>query len=96
MRINQLVQNQDTYQFNSKVVKTQENARPNDNSSPVSDIKFSPQGVKLAEQFQQDKRSVIYDQPSFNSSKAVQSYSAVQNETRRSEIQALIGVDLYA
>ncbi|AOT10616.1 hypothetical protein [Pseudoalteromonas luteoviolacea] len=96
MRINQVVQNQNTYQFNSKVVKTQENTRPNDQSSPVSDIKFSQQGIKLAEQFQQDKRSVIYDQPSFNASKAVQSYSAVQNENRRSEIQALIGVDLYA
>ncbi|MDK1287919.1 hypothetical protein [Pseudoalteromonas umbrosa] len=96
MRINQVVQNQDTYQFNSKVVKTQENARSNDITNPISDIKFSPQGIKLAEQFQQDKRSVIYDQPTFNSGKAVQAYSSVQNENRRSEIQSLIGVDIYA
>ncbi|MBQ4835133.1 MULTISPECIES: hypothetical protein [Pseudoalteromonas] len=96
MQINQVVQNRDTYQLRSQVLKTQNDSRPTENNQKVSDIKFSSQGVKLAEQFRQDKNSVIYDQPSFNSNKAVQAYSALQNDSRRSEIQSLIGVDIYA
>ncbi|TQF67388.1 hypothetical protein [Pseudoalteromonas luteoviolacea] len=95
MRINQLVQNQHTYQLDSKRIKNPTESRPNE-SKPVSEIKFSPQGILLAEQFQQSKRDVIYDQPDFNSNKALQAYSSVQNQNRRSEVQSLIGVDVYA
>ncbi|MBQ4810628.1 hypothetical protein A7985_09285 [Pseudoalteromonas luteoviolacea] len=95
MRINQLVQNQHTYQLDSKRVKNPIESRPAE-SKPTSEIKFSPEGLQLAERFQQDKRDVIYDQPDFNSNKALQAYSSVQNQVRRSEVQSLIGVDVYA
>ncbi|KZN69395.1 hypothetical protein [Pseudoalteromonas luteoviolacea] len=95
MRINQVVQNQHTYQLDLKAVKNAAESRPSTTNS-ASEIKFSQEGVKLAEQFQQNRRDVIYDQPDFNSSKALQSYSSVQNQLRRSEVQSLIGVDVYA
>ncbi|MCF2855979.1 hypothetical protein L1286_00720 [Pseudoalteromonas sp. SMS1] len=95
MRINQLVQNQHTYQLDSKRVASRDESRP-DESKLTNEIKFSPEGIKLAQQFQQSKRDVIYDQPDFNSNKALQAYSSVQNQVRRAEVQSLIGVDIYA
>ncbi|MCG7560020.1 MULTISPECIES: hypothetical protein [Pseudoalteromonas] len=95
MKINQLVQNQDTYQLRQSVVKP----AASDTQAPVQQaakLKYSDAGVALAQQYTDDKRDVIYDQPNFKTSVAIQSYSAIQNQERRSEVQSLLGVSIYA
>ncbi|MCO7187656.1 MULTISPECIES: hypothetical protein [unclassified Pseudoalteromonas] len=95
MKINQLVQNQDTYQLRQSVTKP----AASETQSPVqatTKLKFSDAGVALAQQYNEDKRAVIYDQPNYKTSVAIQSYSAIQNQDRRSEVQSLLGVSIYA
>ncbi|WP_125718125.1 hypothetical protein [Pseudoalteromonas rubra] len=95
MKINQLVQNQDTYQLRQSVAKPAA-SEPVTPPKPSAKLNFSDAGVALAQQYTADKRDVIYDQPSYKSSVAMQAYSAIQNQERRNEVQSLLGVSIYA
>ncbi|WP_052713162.1 hypothetical protein [Pseudoalteromonas rubra] len=95
MKINQLVQNQDTYQLRQSVAKPAA-SEPVTPAQPAAQLKFSEAGVALAQQYNADKRDVIYDQPSYKNSVAMQAYNAIQNQERRSEVQSLLGVSIYA
>ncbi|MCG7535415.1 hypothetical protein [Pseudoalteromonas sp. OOF1S-7] len=95
MKINQLVQNQDTYQLRQSVARPAA-SEPVTPPKPTAQLKFSDAGIALAQQYNAEKRDVIYDQPNYKTSIAMQAYSAIQNQERRSEVQSLLGVSIYA
>ncbi|WP_440056432.1 hypothetical protein ACSLBF_20175 (plasmid) [Pseudoalteromonas sp. T1lg65] len=97
MKLNSIVQQAGTYQL-KPVVKQADQATQTQLESPKreSTIRNSEQGVALAQQFQQQQRSTIYDQPNFKSSKAIGEYLAIATESRREELKSMIGVSVYA
>ncbi len=74
---------------------------PTEDASPQrasARLDVSDEGVILAKQLQRDSatRDTIYDQPSGNNARAIATYIEFANQTRREEVQSLLGVDLYA
>ncbi|CAM4184541.1 hypothetical protein [Pseudoalteromonas byunsanensis] len=97
MKTQLILQNQHTYQLKPAIKKAREQAesapKPADN---VSFVKTSERGIELAKKLQSEFTSTIYDQPDFKTSKAISTYMAINNQQRRSDIESLIGVNVYA
>jgi hypothetical protein len=88
--------NQFTYQLKPFVREKMNEQKDNNAAQSASFVNSSPDGIKLAQSFQTDKRSTIYDQPNFKTSLAINTYKEVNNQQRRDEVEALIGVNIYA
>ncbi|MBD1583927.1 hypothetical protein [Pseudoalteromonas sp. S16_S37] len=96
MKTQLIVQSQHTYQLKPAVKKV--NADQESAPQPAektSFIKSSEKGIELAKKLQSEFTSTIYDQPSFNNSKAISTYMAINNQERRAEVQSLIGVNVF-
>jgi hypothetical protein len=97
MKTQLIVRNQNTYQVKPQVKKVESERH----SAPAPQetanfVKSSSQGVELAKKLQNDFKSTIYDQPDYKTSKAIGTYMAINNQQRRSEVESLIGVSVYA
>ncbi|NOU50190.1 hypothetical protein HG263_06495 [Pseudoalteromonas sp. JBTF-M23] len=96
MKTQLIVQSQHTYQLKPAVKK----ANAEQTSAPQapenkSFIRSSEKGIELAKKLQSEFTSTIYDQPSYNNSKAISTYTAINNQERRAEVQSLIGVNVF-
>ncbi|WP_138597048.1 hypothetical protein [Pseudoalteromonas citrea] len=65
-------------------------------AQPSSRVNNSLSGIKLAQAFQEHSRSTIYDQPDFKTNVAINTYKEINNQERRADVEALIGVNIYA
>ncbi|MCF6434409.1 MULTISPECIES: hypothetical protein [Pseudoalteromonas] len=97
MKTQLILQNQHTYQLKPAIKKAREQAESVPNPvENVSFVKTSEKGIELAKKLQNEFTSTIYDQPNFKTSKAIGTYMAINNQQRRSDIESLIGVNVYA
>ncbi|WP_152087710.1 hypothetical protein [Pseudoalteromonas sp. A25] len=97
MKTQLIVQSQHTYQLKPAIKKldAEQQSAPKP-TEQTSFVKSSDKGIELAKKLQSEFKSTIYDQPSFNNSKAISSYMAINNQQRRDEVQSLIGVNVFA
>ncbi|MBQ4846850.1 hypothetical protein J8L98_01120 [Pseudoalteromonas sp. MMG013] len=90
--------NQHTYQLKPVPKAPRENVTAPSSNPPnlVAQVRDSAEGIKLAQAFQEQSRSTIYDQPDFKSSLAISAYKEINNQSRREDVESLIGVNIYA
>lgn len=88
--------NQHTYQVKSVAKGGHYKSDSNLASDKSSVVNHSLEGAKLADEFQQNARSTIYDKPDFKTGIAISTYREINNQQRRADVEALIGVNIYA
>ncbi|CCQ10633.1 hypothetical protein PALB_15000 [Pseudoalteromonas luteoviolacea B = ATCC 29581] len=94
-----IVSGQHTYQIRPQPKPVEQPLREENTpvEKPINFVKSSESAIALLERRkEQEAQSAIYDKPSFKNGNAIYAYKSVQNDQRRSEIETLIGVNLYA
>ncbi|SFC14347.1 hypothetical protein [Pseudoalteromonas denitrificans] len=67
------------------------------NTRDAFEFKNSPDAIyKFEKNLEKESGSTIYDQPNHKSSIAIAAYTSLAHQNRRSEVQDLIGIDVFA